>query len=46
MTAIAVPRRAASLTAEMPARFDHGAMTVLLTVDPKGYIDGLLMEQA
>lgn len=46
MTAIAVPWPAASTTAEMPAQFDYGAMTVFLTVDSKGRIDGLLMEQA
>lgn len=46
MTAIGAPRPAASLTAEVPARFDHGAMTVTLTIESTGRIDGLLMEQA
>ena len=45
MTMIAVPQPAHSTTAEMPARFDYGTMTVFLTVDSQGLIDGLLMEQ-
>ena len=45
MTMIAVPQPARSTTAEMPAQFDYGSMTVFLTVDSQGLIDGLLMEQ-
>jgi len=46
MIAIGAPHPAASRTAEMLANFDHGTMTVTLTIDPKGCIDGLLMEQS